>query len=166
MQIKPISTFNSAEQLNDASGLDFLEININGIKIKEEYISDFEIDYSGGFEIKGYFTVNDIFDLQTQGFIEPGYKITIKYKDQHKDDFERDFLIIRSTEMKIQDAKGIKFIVQDIASWKLRNTFQPKSWDEITLVEVFDYILSLEVQPLIPKIKRLGTPSTRKLNNL
>jgi len=165
MQIKPISSINTAEQLNDASGLNYIEININGIKVKEEYIQDFEIHYNGGFEIKGYFTINDIYDLQTQGFLNPGFKINVKYKDQHKDDFERDFIIVRSTELKIQDAKGIKFVVQDIVSWKLRNTFQPKSWEEVTLKEVFDYILSLEVQPLIPKIKRLGKPSTRKLKH-
>ena len=154
----PQSSQNSANLLNEASGLQQVEITINGIQIKDEYLQDIEIDYDGGFEIKGYFVVNDIYDLQTQAFISPGQIANVKYMDQHKDEFERDFMILRSSETKMQDFKGINFQIQDIASWKLKNTFEPKSWEETTLVDVFNYILNLEVKPLIPKIKIIQTP--------
>lgn len=149
---------NTGSSLNEASGLQLLEITLSGIKIGKQYIQDVEIIYDGTFEIKGHFTINDIYDLETQGFKKPQNIVNIKLIDQHKDNWDRDFMILRTTETKMQDSRGIKFYIQDIASWRLKNTFIPKSWEETKLVDVFNYILSLEVKPLIPKIKIIEKP--------
>ncbi len=115
---------------------------IGTIKISPNYILDLEIHYNATSKIRGYFLLNDHFDIINTGLDKLGMKFTMTIIDGHRDKFVRDFIVILSEEEKTQGFKTVRIVFQDEPSWNLERLYISKSYKESKISDIFKEFVS------------------------
>lgn len=157
---------NNVGALVESCNFKILNVIINDIEIKPNYITDLSVDWNGEFRIYGYINLNDHYDIVNTMLITPGQTMTIEYIDNHEDKFSRTFSILNSSEVKDQDFKNVSLKFQDTTSYLLSKTFVNKSYKSTTLVDIVKEYLKIEAQPILDKNKvEIYSEPTRTLTN-
>lgn len=137
----------SFSSLNNTSVFQELFVKLRDRDSSEEFeiqrnlVSDLEILYEK-FDILGYITIRDIFDLNNTLKTGPNLEFTLTIKDLCDNEFTRDFVVTKVTSDRKQNFNFIRFDIRDTISFTLDNIFESKSYNTTKLSDIFKELLS------------------------
>ena len=134
------------ETLNNASAFKDLKINFKDLDSGQNYeiarnlLDSCEFQYQD-FDITGYITFRDLFDINNNLNTGPNLQIDFSLKDVDDGEYKRTFVVTKITSSRQQNFDFVRLELRDIISYTLDNIFESKSYNTIKLSDIFKEFL-------------------------